>query len=127
LAVLPAAAAERRRSIQPLLAAPFVIIPIGVFAFLLQGSANNDAALKLAAAKQWPAAAQAFDLTARADPGMTLYWEEAAYAYTLAGEISKALPLWDRAAHDDPNWALLPATVGALRQDLAAAQTARAL
>jgi tetratricopeptide (TPR) repeat protein len=121
----PAAAAPRR--LNPLVAAPFLLVPIGVFAWLLQGSASNSAAINLASAGEWQAAARVFERTAQADPRMTLYWEEAAYAYTNAGEVQAALPLWERAVHDDPNWALLPATIGALKQDLAAAQAARAL
>jgi tetratricopeptide (TPR) repeat protein/O-antigen ligase len=118
---------EEPRHLHPLVAAPFLLLPIGVFAWLLQGSASNSAAIDLADAGQWQAAARAFEQSAQADPHMTLYWEEAAYAYTSAGEIQTALPLWERAAQDDPNWALLPATIGALKQDLGAAQAARTL
>jgi O-antigen ligase len=127
VALLLTAPAASRRGPPPLLAAPMVLLPIGVFALLLQGSASNDAALALAQSNQWAAAGHVFVQTAQSDPQLTLYWEEAAYAYTLAGEPGQALPLWDRAARDDPNWALVPATIGALRHDLASAQAARDL
>jgi tetratricopeptide (TPR) repeat protein len=126
LALSPVSTAETPRSIHPILAAPLLLLPIGVFAFLLQGSASNDVALKLAAQGQWHDAAQVFVQTAKADPQLTLYWEEAAYAYTQAGDIQAALPLWERAARDDPYWAVLPGTIGALTQDLPVAQAARA-
>ncbi len=127
LALTPPLGAATSRRIRPILIAPLVLLPMGVFAFLLIGSSRNDAALKLAADGQWPLAARAFEQTAQADPQLTLYWEEAAYAYTRAGEVQNALPLWERAARDDPYWAVLPATIGALKHDLAPAQAARTL
>src|SRR5262249_6889345 len=47
--------------------------------------------------------------------------------YTRAGDTAHALPLWQRSAQDDPTWPLLPATLGALNHDLAAAQAAQTM
>ena len=113
--------------VHPAWVAPIILLPIGVFGFVLSIASGDANGLALANAGQWQAAAQAFEQTARSDPGLTLYWEEAAYAYTRAGNPAAAIPLWRRAAHDDPNWALLPANLGAVSHDLAAAQAARAL
>ena len=123
LDALPQAAAQRR--LQPILATPFVLLPIGIFAFLLIGAGGNANAITVAADGNWKAAAVMFEQTAESDPHLALYWEEAAYAYTRAGDLPAALQLWDRSTRDDPNWALLPAAIGALKQDLASAQVAR--
>jgi Tfp pilus assembly protein PilF/O-antigen ligase len=113
--------------VHPAWVAPLIVLPIGIFGFVLIIASGDAMALALAGAGQWRAAAQVFERTAQSDPGLTLYWEEAAYAYTRAGDLGAALPLWRRAAHDDPNWALLPANIGAVSHDLGAAQAARAL
>jgi tetratricopeptide (TPR) repeat protein len=106
---------------------PALVVPLAVAAFALRGAAWNDQGLALAAAGDWPAAARAFERAAQADPRLTLYWQHAAYAYSRAGEPALALPLWQRAAHDDPYWPLLPASVGVLSGDRVALQTAQTL
>jgi tetratricopeptide (TPR) repeat protein len=115
------------RTFPPALAMAVIVVPVAVFAFILRGASINAAGLALADSGQWQAAAVKFEQSARLDPGLTLYWEEAAYAYTRAGAVSTALPIWRRAAQDDPYWALVPANIGAISNDLRAAQTAHAL
>jgi tetratricopeptide (TPR) repeat protein len=116
-----------QRTIHPAISIPLFAVPIAVFAFILRGAAYNAAGLALADSGQWAAAAENFAQAAQLDPRLTLYWEEAAYAYTRAGALSTALPLWQRAAQDDQYWALVPANIGAISNDLRAAQTAHTL
>jgi tetratricopeptide (TPR) repeat protein len=127
LAVTPDSPQPTSGRVHPALVASLILLPIGIFGFVLSIARGDATALALAGAGEWRAAAQVFERTAQSDPGLTLYWEEAAYAYSRAGDVGAALPLWRRAAHDDPNWALLPANIGAVSHDLGAAQAARAL
>jgi len=126
LALAPAAGQPARR-LHPAAAVPLAALTIGVFAFILRAAGTNAAGLALADSGQWQPAAQAFQRAAQLDPGLPLYLEEAAYAYTRAGDGGTALPLWQQAAHDDPYWALVPANIGALSHNLAAAQAAQAM
>lgn len=114
------------RRYSPLMVLPAVIVPLLVALFALRGAALNADGLREAAAGDWTAAARAFERAASADPGLTLYWEQAAHAYTRAGQVSVALPLWQRAAAGDRYWPLLPATIGVLSEDRSALQAAQA-
>jgi O-antigen ligase len=125
LAPLPG---NKPRAVRRLLwLAPALLVPVGIFAFALRASYWNDVGLAEAAKNQWSAAAAALEQAGQEDPGMSLYWEEAAYAETRAGQPDVALPLWEQAARSDPYWAVLPASIGAISQDAAAAAAARAL
>jgi O-antigen ligase len=108
-----------RRYHPALVAGPLMLV-FGMAAFSLRGAALNEQGLRLASEGQWAEAGQAFQRAAAADPGLTLYWEEAAQAYTRAGDIPAALPLWERAAQADPYWSLLLATRAVLADDPAA-------
>src|SRR5579859_507399 len=121
LALAPLAGNKPRAARPVLWLAPALLLPIGIFAFALRASYWNSVGLDEAAKSQWPAAADAFEQAAQQDPGLSLYWEEAAYARTRASQIGVALPLWERAARDDPYWAVLPASIGAITHDAAAA------
>jgi tetratricopeptide (TPR) repeat protein len=127
LALSDGAPAPARRGLSPLALAPWVAVPLAVAVFALRGAGLNDQGLLLAAQGEWRAAAQSFERAATRDPGLTLYWQHAAYAYTLAGEVEAALPLWRRAAQDDPYWPVLPATVGVLTGNREQVQAASAL
>ncbi|MGH2522451.1 MAG: O-antigen ligase family protein, partial [Anaerolineales bacterium] len=109
-----------------LLALPLALM-MGITAFSLRGAALNDQGLQLATQGNWAGAARAFQRAAELDPGLTLYWAEAAQAATRAGDAQSALPLWQRARHDDPNWAVWPATLAVLTGDPAAMQPAQQL
>lgn len=125
LALTEIRASERGRTYRPWLLGAPMLVPFAVAVFALRGASLNDRGLMLAAAGDWPAAAAVFEQAATLDPGLTLYWQQAAYAHTRAGDLAAALPLWQRAAQDDPNWPLLPATAGVLsrnRDTLAGAQ-----
>jgi len=100
---------------------------IGLSIFFLRASALNDQGLSLVNANKWPEAAATFEQAAQADPGLTLYWQSAAYAYTRAGNLSAALPLWQHATLDDPFWTVLPATLGVLQPDPSRLQVASTL
>jgi tetratricopeptide (TPR) repeat protein/O-antigen ligase len=109
----------------------YLVLPlaglIGLGIFFLRASALNDQGLSLVNANKWPEAAATFEQAAQADPGLTLYWQNAAYANTRAGNLSAALPLWQRASLDDPYWPLLPATLGVLQPNRSELQTANIL
>jgi len=106
-----------------LMAGPLVLV-LGMAAFSLRGATLNEQGLQLASENRWAEAGQAFQRAAAADPGLTLYWEEAAQALTRAGDVPAALPLWGRAAQADPYWGLWPATIAVLTSDPAAMQPA---
>jgi tetratricopeptide (TPR) repeat protein len=127
LACAPLPGEDGGRASRPIWLAPVILVPIGIFAFAFRAAQLNDTGLLLAQANNWPAAATAFEQAGAADPSLTLYWEEAAFARTRAGQIGLALPLWQRAARDDPYWAVSAATVGALAGDAKQAAVARQL
>jgi len=106
---------------------PVLLVPVVTFAFALRGSYWNDMGLAAAAKNQWTAAAAALEQAGQSDPSLSLYWEEAAYAETRAGQTEAATVLWQRAMRSDPYWAVLPASVGAVKQDPSAAAAARLL
>jgi len=84
----------------------------------------NAQGLALANKTEWAAAGQVFQRAAEADPDLTLYWEEAAQAFTRAGKVSAAIPLWQRATRDEPNWALPQAILAILNHNPAEMQPA---
>jgi O-antigen ligase len=104
-------------ALTPLFPVAALMAASAVFTFSLRAEARYEAALTLAARGDWPTAAAAFEQAAALDPGLTLYWQSAAYARTRAGDVAAALPLWARSARDDPYWALLPATLAVLERD----------
>ncbi|MCC7359370.1 MAG: O-antigen ligase family protein [Anaerolineales bacterium] len=105
----------------------FTLVAAGVFAFGLRGEALNEAGLSLAARGDWATAAGRFQAAAQADPALSVYAQSAAFAYTRAGEVDRALPLWLAAAQADPYWAVLPATVAVLAHDASSLAAAQAL
>ena len=100
---------------------------IGFAIFSLRAAALNDHGLQLVSENKWNQAATVFEQAAQSDPGLTLYWQNAAYAYTRAGDTQSALPLWQRAAQDDPYWVIAPATLALLQNDPTAMQAALTL
>ena len=127
LALSMAAPQPRRQGFSPLVIAPAIIGSLAVAVFALRGAALNERGLTLAAKGDWRAAAQSFEQAAKIDPALTLYWQQAAYAYTRAGDEDSARPLWQRAVQDDPYWSVLPATVGVLTHNKRDLETAQAL
>jgi tetratricopeptide (TPR) repeat protein len=100
---------------------------IGFAIFSLRAAALNDQGLQAVADNRWSQAAAAFEQAARMDPGLTLYWQNAAYAYTRADDLQASLPLWQQVAQDDPHWAIPIASLAVLQSDPMAMQTALAL
>ncbi len=105
----------------------FAVATLVVFGFALRAEELNEAALEQAARGEWAAAAASFAQAAQADPGLGLYAQSAAYAYTRAGLVEQALPLWSASVLADPYWAALPATVAVLTGDPTSMQAALAL
>jgi O-antigen ligase/Tfp pilus assembly protein PilF len=97
-------------------AAPLALM-LGFAAFSLRATALHEQGLQRADEGRWREAALAFQSAAEADSGLTLYWAEAAYAFTRAGENDLALPQWQRAHDDYPDWAIWQATLAILQND----------
>jgi len=130
LALAPAGDAPApppRRPLPKWLPALFGSVALAVFGFALRAEGINGTALEQAGRGEWQAAAASFEQAAQADPGLNLYAQSAAFAYTRAGQVEQALPLWSASVQADPYWAALPATVAVLTNDPAAMQLALAL
>lgn len=127
LALVPQNVTPPVRQYRPL----YLVLPLaGIItfaAYMLYAAGLNDQALTLAATNKWPEAAARFEQAAQADPGLTVYWQNAANAETRAGNLTAAESLWQRVAHDDPYWAIPAATLGLLQPSLSQLQTANTL
>lgn len=104
------------------LAGPLALM-VGFAAFSLRATARHEHGLQLAEQERWSEAALAFQSAAEADPGLTLYWAEAAYAFTRADELARAVPLWQQAHADYPYWAIWEAALAWLQNDAAVMNT----